>query len=586
MSLLRRCPSVRRLTAICHVAFLASMALLAGCTDPIVSPQGTADEVPMHALSAGLVPVGSGARVRTDAQNNSGWLLQLPETDPLARARLHLRGALQFNLLTGPRLIGTVIEFPAILNEGNPFRSTMVCGFQTVTSQISVAAPPVDRSSECGFSNGTAGISARAGSTGGSEVILGSKARIFANGTVLDPGVGRVSRHVHAIYYDTVRIAANAPAATVSLTFRIDGKLQNLFTPNSPNLIQADNAGAAITLVVPRPDCQTFAPECRTGQLIIDWLALTKMPGTRFNGTFLPTPPFVFGYLTETKIFGHVTFDVPVTDAGAVPIMVQLAAFASVANISPTSQIAAYGDVYADFLNTTFLEHVTVMDAEGRDITAQAAPALASGIVMPGIVKFPQIVAFVPTPPMSAILGSTILLAAVGGESGNPVTITSQTPETCQFSAGVVSLLAVGPCVMAADQQGNSTFAGAPQAMATIAVTWPFGGFESPIGDALTVNRANAGRVVPVKFGLGGDRGLEVLANGSPASAPVPCTGSGDVGTSLPTVSPTGRGISYDPVTQVYAYLWVTDDSWKRTCRQLRVRLRDGTTHVALFQFI
>ena len=54
---------------------------------------------------------------------------------------------------------------------------------------------------------------------------------------------------------------------------------------------------------------------------------------------------------------------------------------------------------------------------------------------------------------------------------------------------------------------------------ADFAITWPFLGFFSPIGAG--VNPAKAGSAVPVKFSLGGDRGLAILADGYPASVQV-----------------------------------------------------------------
>ena len=43
--------------------------------------------------------------------------------------------------------------------------------------------------------------------------------------------------------------------------------------------------------------------------------------------------------------------------------------------------------------------------------------------------------------------------------------------------------------------------------------------------------------------------------------------------------------LSYDPTTDRYKYTWKTENSWKNTCRQLTVTLRDGTVHTAKFKF-
>ena len=59
---------------------------------------------------------------------------------------------------------------------------------------------------------------------------------------------------------------------------------------------------------------------------------------------------------------------------------------------------------------------------------------------------------------------------------------------------------------------------------------WPFTGFAQPVDNSPTVNRMNAGRTVPVKFSLGGDRGLDIFQSGYPQVRSVSCpSGSADV---------------------------------------------------------
>ena len=44
-------------------------------------------------------------------------------------------------------------------------------------------------------------------------------------------------------------------------------------------------------------------------------------------------------------------------------------------------------------------------------------------------------------------------------------------------------------------------------------------------------------------------------------------------------------GLQYDSEDVIYAYVWKTQEDWSGTCRQLNVRLTDGSNHTALFQF-
>jgi uncharacterized membrane protein len=116
-----------------------------------------------------------------------------------------------------------------------------------------------------------------------------------------------------------------------------------------------------------------------------------------------------------------------------------------------------------------------------------------------------------------------------------------------------------------------------------------FSGFFPPVRNPgatapYVLNKVQAGRVVPVKFSLNGDKGLDVLAGGYPRSKPVPCTLSGTEG-GQPTRTAGKTRLSYHKGTDQYSYTWKTEKAWAGTCRQLMVGLTDGTIHTALFRF-
>lgn len=117
-----------------------------------------------------------------------------------------------------------------------------------------------------------------------------------------------------------------------------------------------------------------------------------------------------------------------------------------------------------------------------------------------------------------------------------------------------------------------------------IPAVMPFGGFYAPVNAQPTLNAMNAGRAVPVKFSLSGDRGLSIMAAGYPKSQQIDC-GAATVDGIEETVPAGGSSLSYDAVTDRYSYVWKTDASWAGTCRQLVVKLIDGTSHRASFRF-
>ena len=43
-------------------------------------------------------------------------------------------------------------------------------------------------------------------------------------------------------------------------------------------------------------------------------------------------------------------------------------------------------------------------------------------------------------------------------------------------------------------------------------------------------------------------------------------------------------GLQYDLVADQYSYVWKTDKAWGGTCRELTMKLVDGTSHVAAFR--
>jgi hypothetical protein len=112
-----------------------------------------------------------------------------------------------------------------------------------------------------------------------------------------------------------------------------------------------------------------------------------------------------------------------------------------------------------------------------------------------------------------------------------------------------------------------------------------FSGFFQPVDNVPTLNVINAGKGVSVKFSLGGDQGMNILAAGYPVSQPIACDGVLPLDTIEQTVTASSSSLSYDPVTATYIYKWKTERAWAGTCRQLVVKLSDGTEHMANFKF-
>ena len=111
----------------------------------------------------------------------------------------------------------------------------------------------------------------------------------------------------------------------------------------------------------------------------------------------------------------------------------------------------------------------------------------------------------------------------------------------------------------------------------------PFDGFNPPVSNLPDVNAAQPGRAVPVKFTITGanDTFDDLVASGYPQSAPTSCSAPDSLTSGDPTVA---NAINPSTPSDSFNYVWKTDKSWSG-CRELIVKLGDGTYHRAVFNF-
>lgn len=152
---------------------------------------------------------------------------------------------------------------------------------------------------------------------------------------------------------------------------------------------------------------------------------------------------------------------------------------------------------------------------------------------------------------------------------------------TVTYSHASGSVFPVGTTtvtVTATDAAGNDS-----TCTFNIHVRYNFTGFFSPVSNPPTLNAVNAGKAVPVKFSLSGDKGLNIFAANNPYSVSLNCSTS-DPGVDVTeTLNAGGSSLSFSG--DQYIYVWKTQSSWAGTCRQLVITLNDGTVHTANFKF-
>jgi hypothetical protein len=116
-------------------------------------------------------------------------------------------------------------------------------------------------------------------------------------------------------------------------------------------------------------------------------------------------------------------------------------------------------------------------------------------------------------------------------------------------------------------------------------VTYNFSGFRPPVDQpTVAVNKAKAGSAIPVKFSLGGNKGVDIFYSDYPKPVAYTCD-NGYIDTIETTVSASQSFLSYDAAADQYTYTWKTDKTWAGKCIELRLGLNDGSQHFAKFQF-
>lgn len=89
--------------------------------------------------------------------------------------------------------------------------------------------------------------------------------------------------------------------------------------------------------------------------------------------------------------------------------------------------------------------------------------------------KKQQIISFLTPIPDSIDAGNTFFIKALGGKSGNPITIESQTPNICTVvasghSKASVEAISKGQCLLILNQLGNSKYSAAQQLQSNVTV--------------------------------------------------------------------------------------------------------------------
>lgn len=190
------------------------------------------------------------------------------------------------------------------------------------------------------------------------------------------------------------------------------------------------------------------------------------------------------------------------------------------------------------------------------------------------------------TPPVVSVTGvsdgATYILGSVpaAGCSTSDALSGVATDATVSVTGGTSNNVGTftATCSGATDVAGNAS-----SSTVTYYVHYDFNGFFSPVNNPPALNAVTAGQSVPVKFSLGGDFGLDILAASSPAVARLTCAADAPADDVAETVNAGSSSLTYSGGQ--YVYVWKTTKSWAGSCRAFQLKLDDGTTHEAGFKF-
>lgn len=237
--------------------------------------------------------------------------------------------------------------------------------------------------------------------------------------------------------------------------------------------------------------------------------------------------------------------------------------------VNAAGQVTATVAAACNATNASFTLRVTDPGPGSQTAMATLNVTVVNETVPPVINPIANVVATLPSGSATSMPVSFPLPTAT--DNCSAVTVTTNPVSGSVFNVGTTTVN-----VTATDANGNTS-----TATFTVTVRYPFTGFGGRVSNPPALNYASAGNTIPITFSLGGDRGLNIFAPGSPSSQRVNCMTGAPIGASSPASS--SLGLFY--FAGQYTYYWTTDPSWAGTCRTFTMTLNDGTARTLNFSF-
>ena len=241
----------------------------------------------------------------------------------------------------------------------------------------------------------------------------------------------------------------------------------------------------------------------------------------------------------------------------------------------------------------------SIIDRGGLPVTIADAAAPADGVVVTtGSGAGPATLSVcgftVTVDPNSAITltCASVRIKATAGSAkvvlGGGVTVvtipTGGAVEVGNAPGGAYSVANLGstPITITVDSTTSTIQPGEPPRTAT---TWRFVGFSQPIDNLPTVNRANSGEAIPVKFRLLSSAGVPItnLASATLSVTSATCS----LGATVDNIEEVTTGASglQNLGNGNYQLNWKSPKTYAKSCKTLHLDVGDGVLHDAAFEF-
>jgi uncharacterized repeat protein (TIGR01451 family) len=217
----------------------------------------------------------------------------------------------------------------------------------------------------------------------------------------------------------------------------------------------------------------------------------------------------------------------------------------------------------------------TFTATDGANLTASATQTITVIDTTPPVITCPANQEFYLPLNTTGISMNVDYTDATAADNCSTALVVSTPAPNSVFGVGTTTVNST-----ATDAAGNSS-----SCSFTVTVRYNFTGFFSPVNNLPVMNVVNAGKGIPVKFSLSGNKGLSIFETGYPASGVIACNTTDPAVDLDATVTAGSSSLSYDAASDQYSYVWKTESSWAGSCRQLVIKLKDGKMYRANFKF-